>query len=686
MTHVVVKMASKRSHEESENSNPNTPSGSDVSTSKKARKGQRFREHHMIAYPVLKPSSVGDTYAFCTVCDSNFSVSHGGINDCAMHVNGPRHKKYAESKKNQPTLLSFTKKDEHSNISHSNMKAELLFTAFLVEHNVPISAADHASKLFRAMFPDSDIAKGFQCARTKASALIKHQAQQASCNISESARSVFSLSTDGSNDNSDKFYPIVLRHLSDTGVKVSLLSVPTVTESSATGENIFNTINSELHKHDLRWENCLALGGDNAPVMSGQKKGLFGYAKRQQPNMYFAGCPCHLMHIAAKNGAKELPLGVEEILTDIYYYLKYSSKRQTVFKEIQELYDTDTLKVLKYAPTRWLSMGNCLTRILKLWGPLRDFFTKECDNLKSTDSTQNDRPRRVLKFLQSHTAKAICYFLAYALEIFDSTNMALQAEKPLIQKTRRIQHGLYRKLLTKFVKPAAFTGKALTDVNTSVSHNMKSDADISIGEKTRTYMAEKKMPSEKCKRITESARAFYKTAAKYLLTKLPMTDVLQQHAEVFDPARLSSMSFTSVRYFTDRFPVLKPPCTMDALEEQFLGLQVEEMSTTVLQEDRADQQWLLIGRIKDEATGLPKYPDLAHVAQCVLLIPHSNACCERVFSAVRKYRTDFRSSMAADTLEALCTLKMQGRVCHEVQFTKEETKLAKSATVKILTK
>ena len=155
MTHVVVKMASKRSHEESESSNPNTPSGSELSTSKKARKGQRFREHHMIAYPVLKPSSVGDTYAFCTMCDSNFSVSHGGINDCAMHVNGPRHKKYAESKKNQPTLLSFTKKDEHSNISHNNMKAELLFTAFLVEHNVPISAADHASKLFRAMFLDS---------------------------------------------------------------------------------------------------------------------------------------------------------------------------------------------------------------------------------------------------------------------------------------------------------------------------------------------------------------------------------------------------------------------------------------------------------------------------------------------------------------------------------------------------
>ena len=38
--------------------------------------------------------------------------------------------------------------------------------------NVPIAVSDHAVPLFRKMFPDSEIAKKYCCARTKTSAII----------------------------------------------------------------------------------------------------------------------------------------------------------------------------------------------------------------------------------------------------------------------------------------------------------------------------------------------------------------------------------------------------------------------------------------------------------------------------------------------------------------------------------
>ena len=41
------------------------------------------------------------------------------------------------------------------NLSQNVVKAELLFSDFLVEHNLPFSTADHAAKLFWDMFPDS---------------------------------------------------------------------------------------------------------------------------------------------------------------------------------------------------------------------------------------------------------------------------------------------------------------------------------------------------------------------------------------------------------------------------------------------------------------------------------------------------------------------------------------------------
>jgi hypothetical protein len=42
----------------------------------------------------------------------------------------------------------------------------------MVEHDLSFNIADHASKLFQSMFPDSAIARQFTCSRTKATAIV----------------------------------------------------------------------------------------------------------------------------------------------------------------------------------------------------------------------------------------------------------------------------------------------------------------------------------------------------------------------------------------------------------------------------------------------------------------------------------------------------------------------------------
>ena len=46
-------------------------------------------------------------------------------------------------------------------------ESECLVVNFLIEHNVPVSVADHLSELLRKICPDSSIAKKFKCKRTK---------------------------------------------------------------------------------------------------------------------------------------------------------------------------------------------------------------------------------------------------------------------------------------------------------------------------------------------------------------------------------------------------------------------------------------------------------------------------------------------------------------------------------------
>ena len=84
-------------------------------------------------------------------------------------------------------------------------------------------------------------------------------------------------------------------------------------------------------------------------------------------------------------------------------------------------------------------------------------------------------------------------------------------------------------------------------------------------------------------------------------------------------------------------------------------------------------------------TGNSKYGLISMLARYVLLIPHSNAACERSFSHVRKIKMEFRPTMGPETLSAICVIKEgMGGACYETQVTKENTTKAKSCTMEAL--
>ena len=47
---------------------------------------QKFIPEYTNLWPVLKPSKIGDNHAFCEVFKTDFSISHGGQDDCRCHV------------------------------------------------------------------------------------------------------------------------------------------------------------------------------------------------------------------------------------------------------------------------------------------------------------------------------------------------------------------------------------------------------------------------------------------------------------------------------------------------------------------------------------------------------------------------------------------------------------------------
>jgi len=110
---------------------------------------------------------------------------------------------------------------------------------------------------------------------------------------------------------------------------------------------------------------------------------------------------------------------------------------------------------------------------------------------------------------------------------------------------------------------------------------------------------------------------------------------------------------------------------LNKLEEEFLDYQLKERaelpenvweSALVVdgesQHYRMDVVWSHLSTMKSP-DGMLRFPRLAKVAQLVLVIPHSNAQEERVFSMVTKNKTIFRPNLKLDgTLSSILTVKL----------------------------
>lgn len=91
-----------------------------------------------------------------------------------------------------------------------------------------------------------------------------------------------------------------------------------------------------------------------------------------------------------------------------------------------------------------------------------------------------------------------------------------------------------------------------------------------------------------------------------------------------------------------------------------------------------DKLWVAIGNMKDSEHEY-RFRNLAHVMIGILTIPHSNASCERVFSIVRKNKTDQRASLGRETLDALLVVKSEPGSAYRRDYSAEKLKTLKSA-------
>ena len=205
----------------------------------------------------------------------------------------------------------------------------------------------------------------------------------------------------------------------------------------------------------------------------------------------------------------------------------------------------------------------------------------------------------------------------------------------------------------------------LTKVNYTDSSNHLPDDKVFIGDNTTALLTHlHDNEGEPVQVFCEKVVNFYEHFIKKQLKVFPFESQVLHAPEFLDP--INSLSITSSVFDMIENIAIEFDKALTKLEHhEFV------CDTEICPENDGD---VITFRLKvhslKSAMGSLKYENLSILALQLLAIPTSNADSERVFSLIRRIKTDFRASLSPETVSALigCHLNKSGKCCEVTKF------------------
>jgi len=212
--------------------------------------------------------------------------------------------------------------------------------------------------------------------------------------------------------------------------KTSYLKLLRIKDQS--GAQIFLMLKNFLLSKGLNVKSCFGFGSDGASNMTGYRKGVFAFLKKENPYIILQHCANHRLALAHSDTGKEVKYLKEyiDIINDTYAFFSKSPRRNILLKKFQHEVMEPELNVLRLCPTRWLSLSQCVRNIRKMFQSLVLSFDEEI-NSEDHGLTEASKEKYEAVYFQICEYKfiAFTYFLLDILGIVDKLCYELQADE-----------------------------------------------------------------------------------------------------------------------------------------------------------------------------------------------------------------------------------------------------------------
>lgn len=443
-----------------------------------------------------------------------------------------------------------------------------------------------------------------------------------------------------------------------TCFSVSLFKV-----SDATHEGLYQLIVEFFTTHEIPYkQNLIGFAADGANVMFGRYNSVSSKLKEDIPHLHTMKCICHSLALCVSHAVEKLPSSIEELLSEVYCYIRYSSKRNEALNYYQKLFDIPEHKLLKLIKLRWSSLRGVVSRFLEQYDPLVAFFEKE-------SQSNREEPKIILKKLKSHFNLLYLQFLDYILPIVCDRNTEFQSEKPKIFTIYKKMEMMFKTILTNYLRESYVESTDVQYIAYKDPSNFEDIEKIDLGPRVNAELRYLKCAPELKRQFRLNCLNFYVELADRIYSKFPFNDssvMMLRDLCFIDPLYLKEVRSIS----TVSKALGKDVVVVDEEYKRFRLHFKDETTTDIF------QFWNKV-RNTTKGDGELLYPNVLDVVDSVNILPHTSAKCERIFSDINCNKTKFRNSLQTDTLTGVLHGKvlLHTSACYNYKCSDEILKL-----------
>ena len=630
--------------------------------------------------------------AFCMLCCKSIQCSNSGFKQLLHHAEGKRHSdlavaRFGKTQKhlqkgatstrpsssspplhNEASTSSTSASTSSTSASTSSTSyviqspslqekiatAEILWALKVAQSNYSYSSCDATPALFKRMFP-GDVAEHFSMSKSKVSYLLSdglgpHFRREMCASICETKR-VFTLQYDETaNTQNRKQCDLLLRYWSEAAGEIRVQFLKALMFGHAKGKDVSMAILETLQEegYQLPLAQLISLGSDGPNVNKTIWNLINEHMKTNGLHGILAFIPCnlHIVHNAFRQGLNIFGEQAEQLVLDLFFFLKASPCRKEYFFETQLGLGLDSGLFINHVQSRWLTLIPAVKRVLICWDAVKKYFLIELPRIMAKEKKEaslknNERYKRICQKIKNPEIFVHLHFLQNLESVFHPFLTLFQKEEPLIHILYHKLSELLRTIMFRFLKPGVVgenTGKNLKAVELSKPENQLSDQLIEVGETTRKKALKKPKPGQE-KGLLLDVRMFSQTTTKYLMDRLPigrgivrdlscLNPLLQKEPQGMQAVQRTARKLPQI-ITEEEFPLLTDEWRVyqaQDIPENWYILGRKEDGTT--EYERVDHYWQKVLDQKN-VTGSPRYKILAKLVKAGLCLAHGNERCHQ---------------------------------------------------------